>query len=910
MSGCPGETELLDLVSGQLGAAQSDEIHAHVSGCPSCERMVAELARDTPGDVDPLVSAEPRELKPGESIGHYVVLERLGAGGMGVVYAAFDPQLDRKVALKVLKSDVSSKDAADQSARLLGEAQALARLSHPNVVTVYEARALAGRVWLAMELVEGTTLARWLREAQEPRTREQIVEVFVRAGMGLQAAHEAGIVHRDFKPENVLIGDDGRVRVTDFGLARRGIESEATPSGPPAGLSPTRARSRRSTITGALMGTPAYMAPEQWEGKPADARSDQFSFCVSLWEALTGVRPFAAERLQDLPEAMKRGVGPAARGQRIPKRWRRLLLRGLAANPDHRHATIGSLLHELQRDPVAPFRKPIAVFAALALLVVGVLVGGRNRSAGDDREKLCSGAEAKLIGAWDPARKTQVHAALGSAGEAWRGVEHALDAYAAKWAEMHTEACRATRVRGEQSEAMLDLRVSCLERRARDLTALTGLFLRKGALVAADAAQAAYALPHLRECAETDALAQQVKRPDDPAVRARIVEVEQDVSEVRALISAGNYVAGRDRAEAAVEKARTVPHAPTRAEVLYQLGLVKMRTGEAPQAEQALLESAWEAQAGKADRLAARARIDLVFVVGELAGRAAEASNLTAREARAALERFGGDEDLESILESNVAGVLTAQDLCEQALPHLRKALALADRAYEPDDPQRARILNNLGNTVRCVGDLDAALARHREALQLRERVLGPDHPDVAVSLTNIGNVLFSKGDFAGALPYYRRTLEVRQRTLGPASPLIAGAILNLGVDLISMGKNGEGRDHALRALKIYEEGLGKESPRLILPLSILGHVEVDLGVPREARRHLERALRLLGSREDDQTALARFNLARAMRGERGDEQRARDLALEARRYYERRRDARKTELDAIDEWLKGPRSM
>jgi tetratricopeptide (TPR) repeat protein len=335
-----------------------------------------------------------------------------------------------------------------------------------------------------------------------------------------------------------------------------------------------------------------------------------------------------------------------------------------------------------------------------------------------------------------------------------------------------------------------------------------------------------------------------------------------------------------------------------------------MRKGDAPQAERALREAAWAAEAGRHDRMVARARIDLVYTVGELAGRASEATLTALPEARAALDRFGSDADLESSFESVHAGLLTSQDLCEQALPHLQKSLALADRAYESCDPRRALILNNLGNTLRCVGDLDGALARHQEALEMRERTFGPNHPEVAISLNAIGNVYFSKGDFAAALPYHRRTLEVRERAFGPASTMVAGAVYNVGVDLISLGRNAEGRDHALRALQIYEASLGKDSPRLVLPLSALGHVEVDLGEPQEARRYLERALQLLGDRDDDKAAMARFNLARALRGEHREESRARELAISAREYYSRRKQARKTELDTIDEWLRGPRAM
>ena len=208
------------------------------------------------------------------------------------------------------------------------------------------------------------------------------------------------------------------------------------------------------------------------------------------------------------------------------------------------------------------------------------------------------------------------------------------------------------------------------------------------------------------------------------------------------------------------------------------------------------------------------------------------------------------------------------------------------------------------------MGDIDGALARHREALKLREQTFGPTHPEVALSLNSIGNMYFFKNDFAGALTWYERVLAVREASLGADSSLVASALYNLGIDLISLHRNLEGREKVAKALALYETSLGKDSPRLVLALTALGHVEVDLGAPAEARRHLERALAILGAREDDMTALTRFNLARAVRGEHGDERRARELALESKRYYERRKDANKTLLEQIDDWLKGPRSM
>ncbi|HEY8379437.1 MAG TPA: serine/threonine-protein kinase, partial [Nannocystis sp.] len=286
------------------------------------------------------------ELKIGTVVGRYVIVEKVGAGAMGVVFAAYDPELNRKIALKFLHMRGSANLQA--RARLLREAKSLARLSHPNVVAVHDVGTYGDHVFLAMEFVAGRTLTAWLKE--QPRRWPEIVDVLSHAGEGLAAAHDAGIVHRDFKPDNVLIGDDGRVRVLDFGLARAAADADPTSAASDAraalvSASVSASRSRESeheellvTRTGALVGTPAYMSPEQHLGQPADALSDQFSFCVTLYQALYGVRPFSGTRLSALAYQIIQGkVEPPPAGARVPAWLRRVIVRGLSISPEQRH---------------------------------------------------------------------------------------------------------------------------------------------------------------------------------------------------------------------------------------------------------------------------------------------------------------------------------------------------------------------------------------------------------------------------------------------------------------------------------------------------------------------------------------------------------------------------------------------
>jgi serine/threonine protein kinase len=287
-------------------------------------------------------AAPPRAL-----VGRYLLGPVLGRGGMSIVHAAHDPQLDRKVALKLLPR---REDGPVAQARLLREAQALARLSHPNVVAVHDVGTTGERLYLAMELVVGRTLDEWM--AAVTRSWGQVLDAFVPAGEGLVAAHAVGLVHRDFKPSNVMIGDDGRVRVLDFGLARAEHDPDPELEACAAVAEPgeTDVLSTPLTRTGAVVGTPGYMAPEQWRGDPPDARTDQFSYCVSLWEALYGEPPFGRGSIPRLADRVLRGDVRAVTSSDVPAWLERIVRRGLAVEPTQRWPSMRALLDAIESD--------------------------------------------------------------------------------------------------------------------------------------------------------------------------------------------------------------------------------------------------------------------------------------------------------------------------------------------------------------------------------------------------------------------------------------------------------------------------------------------------------------------------------------------------------------------------------
>ncbi|HWB77777.1 MAG TPA: protein kinase [Nannocystaceae bacterium] len=325
------------------------------------------------GDVliDRIALAEAQKRLLGRAapvrIGRYLILERIGKGGMGEVCSAYDPELDRKVAIKLLRSDLGLDPGA--RARLLREARALARLSHPNVVAVHDAGVIGRDVFVVMELVNGQTLAAFLRTA--PKDWRSIRDLLVQAGRGVVAAHEAGIVHRDFKASNVLVSrDDGqlRVRVLDFGLARTSAIDEVPSSGSAPAIEPLLTR------TGIVMGTPAYMAPEQILGSDVGAAADQFAFCVTLFEALYQLRPFPEQDIVARLHAIQAGrVAPPPAAASVPAWLHRTILRGLAADPSQRFASMRALLDELQLDRRKRRRGLVVTLVAVVVAVIVAL---------------------------------------------------------------------------------------------------------------------------------------------------------------------------------------------------------------------------------------------------------------------------------------------------------------------------------------------------------------------------------------------------------------------------------------------------------------------------------------------------------------------------------------------------------
>lgn len=889
-------------------------------------------------------------LERGMAVGRYLILDRVGEGGMGVVYSAHDPELDRKVALKLLRPDRTGAAAEEHRVRLQREAQAIARLSHPNVVAVYDTGTFGDQVFVAMELLEGRTLRRWLQE-EKPSWRE-IVGVFLAAGRGLAAAHAAGLVHRDFKPDNVLLGHDGRVRVVDFGLARPVGEPGAGTGNTPVEGSPIPSSSVLGTpLTqwGAALGTPSYMAPEQLRGEAADARSDQFSFCVSLWEALYGERPFAGNSPREVAEAVARGaVRDEPAGSRVPGRIRQALLRGLAADPDRRFPGMAELLQELERDPSAVRRRWLA--AAAVVLVTGAVFSSLGYFQAH-RAQLCSGGEEALAGVWDAGRKRAVRSAFLATGlpfaeGVWSAVERQIDGYTGDWVATRRGACEATRVRGEQSEDLLDRKMFCLDQRLREVQALTDLFARADAKVVEKAADAVAGLGDLSRCTQPAALLEKVPPPGDPAVRARIRAVQADLAAAAALYRSGKSREALPRAEAVSRQALAVPYPPLQAEALSLLGGVHLNLGELKASEEELHQALWAADRARDDLLKAECWRELVYNVGYRQARFDEARRL-ARHAEAAIARAGGDLKAEAALARTEATLAGIQGDYAGSIRQLEKARALAQR-IDPRQPDY-RILANLGGLYRDMGDFERAQPLLRRAVDLAERKLGPSHPHMAGICFNLGLCLSDLGQYEEAARPLERALAIREQLLGPDHPDVAGALIGVGSNWTARGDPARGHalleralaiyearepktpdgwamahhqlgeaDHGLQryeealeherqAIRLMEEVLGPDSDYLLDPLESVGGIYLDQGRPALAIPPLERAVKIYDQQPPTLarwSSRTRFALAQALWAAGGDRERARALARQAYESYQKFGARGQDNRAQVESWL------
>ncbi|HEY5920313.1 MAG TPA: serine/threonine-protein kinase, partial [Kofleriaceae bacterium] len=440
---CPEHDEIDAFVARRLRPDQAVALEAHFDQCNECRRLVFALAPEETPRSD------------AHRIGRYVVMRQLGEGAMGIVYAARDPALRRDVAIKLLRGG-PSPPRPDAAVRLRREAQGLARLAHPHVVSIFDVGTQDDEVYLAMELIDGVSLATWLAERQ--RTWREIVQILLQAAEGLAVANAAGLVHRDIKPQNVMVTSDCRAKVVDFGLAHH---AGAARTSSPEDFDDVAAR---LTATGVVVGTPAYSAPEVLDGQLGDPRSDVFSFCVMAYEALYGRRPYEATTVVALREQMRSGL-ELGRTPRLPAVLRRMLAAGLRADPAARPPTIGALLPALRSALVPRGKIALGIGAGLVLIAGASII--TVRVAGSPAADPCALSPTRTP-AMTAQQEQKIRAAFAASKRPYAefAAEHvikSLRAVPARWADTRRASCVATKVRGEQSDELFDLRAACLD---------------------------------------------------------------------------------------------------------------------------------------------------------------------------------------------------------------------------------------------------------------------------------------------------------------------------------------------------------------------------------------------------------------------------------------------------------------
>jgi tetratricopeptide (TPR) repeat protein/predicted Ser/Thr protein kinase len=787
------------------------------------------LGCDTQVRVDMVAAKLFGKSSPPTTIGGYTVLREIGAGGMGVVYVAYDERLDRRIAIKVLRGTPNNETAR---LRLQREAQAMARLAHPNVVAVHEVETYAGGLFLAMEFVDGQNLREWL--AIERRGWREILTMFRQAGAGLAAAHEAGIVHRDFKPDNVLVGIGGRPRVADFGLAHEVIDIATDV--PERGDS-AEAPNPRLTRTGAIVGSPAYMAPEQFRGNPTDARSDQFAFCVTLWEALYGSRPFAGENIEALFEAVIGGrvqAPPPDAG--VPAWIHRAVLRGIALEPADRHPSMQALLDVLADDPTYRRRRRWTA-AGVAALLLGGAWGLMAMS--DEAPRVCVGMDEKLVGVWDDDVRAELKDGFESAGAGTRfaAVEATLDDYRAAWIGMRTEACEATQ-RGEQSSGLLDLRMACLDERLGYLRAMVGVLAEPDDTLVVDQARALSAnLPTLATCADAEALLAAEPLPEDPDDANEARRLRADMQEVFALEIAGKYEDAKTRAERIVADAEALGHEATLAWAWLRLGSVQRHLGELEQAEHNL-ERAYALALGLGlHEVSATASMLLIFVVGAELGRYEDGMRWGVH--AEPLARADGSPEAPVGVHLNLGIVALEAGHYDDARGYFERSLKVAEQVLPEDHPDRIALLEDLGIVATRQADYELARDYGERVLEIRQRKFGDDHRDVGFALSNLGMIAALEGKHALASSHFEKALHIFEATLGPDHPQVAVGLLNLGLALQGAGDLELAREPMEQARSLFTKTLGSDHVNVAVTIYSLGTLELKVG-------NLDRAAELL----------------------------------------------------------------
>lgn len=819
---------------------------------------------------------------PPELSDRFRVVGTLGRGGVGVVYRGWDEELGRPVAIKFLRPDrpnARPKDPQDLATRLRRESMALAALSHPNVVAVYDVVEGTDGVGIVMELVEGDDLRTWLRASN--RSTSEILDVFIQAGRGLEAAHAEGFVHRDFKPGNVMVGTDGRVRVLDFGLARLVAAHPSVVTrhtGRHMVLSPSINADGLLTERGAVMGTPAYMAPEQMAGQPLDARTDQFSFCVALFEALAGDRPFEGRDLTKRRRAIAAGPPELTSATR---RLREAIRTGLALDPDQRHPSMRQLIDVLEGE-----QRPATKWwwaAGLGALGIAAAFGITSRQP----PATCPAVDPSQV--WTETRREELQASFMAvetayAADAWTKASAALETYAEGWSRERDQVCTAT----PRDPA----RLACLDDVQSRFEATLELFGSADGDVVENAVAVMQSLPEPADC--------------DPS------QSELDNSELRPLYAraraeadAGRYDVALELSSSLLERALASNNGAYEALGLWLKGSIKEELGAYDESIDALEDAYFVSVRVGARKTAVYAALDAAGAAG-MGARRAEEGRKWLRHARTQIDRLD-DPRLATAKAVSIDGSIDmfAGDT-ETGLEKLERAHTLFVELHGNEAVETVNVLNNLGLAYQEMGRLDEALERHNRARELFTKINGPDHPSTANARHALAGCQASLGQHKQAVENYSAVKDLWEQELGPGHPRVAMIHYNIGHVQQAAGENEAALAAYSRAIELLEPAIGADHVNTAMAVHNTGSVHHELKNLDKAQEYLERSLAVFESAEVHPLYLAinRYELATVLHDRGIDPERVEDLIRSSAAQMANGGRFEKKELEGIKEWI------
>ncbi|MCP4467663.1 MAG: serine/threonine protein kinase [Halieaceae bacterium] len=786
------------------------ELEAHIDECTECRRLAAMIARlglvgsEAESGGDTAAALDPEFLGVGTTLGRYVVRGAIGVGGMGVVLEAYDSQLDRTVALKLVRRLGNSSIGQQSRQRVLKEAKAMARLAHPNVVAIHELVEIGDELLIAMEHVVGADLSSWLSES--PRSEDERLQVMLQAGRGLAAAHDAGVIHRDIKPTNILVGTDGRVRVTDFGLAIiDGVSSDA----------------------GTFIGTRAYAAPECAQ-RPPDASSDQYSFALTTWELLYGSSPVVTER---------------GRVSFIAVALRRAMLE----EPDQRYSSMAQLVAALEPPRKKPNRRAVLGLSGVAVVasIVAVVMLARG---GKPSLQYCTPDNTKFAEVWSPqARAAWILNLDALAGDGARPLAKLIDAKWESWKEAGVAACEAKPHRSDGESGSTE----CLAAIARQLAAVT-----QHAASAEHLDKISIAIeqvPDARACLDAPPQKQVDLEPESLAIRKEIIA---GLDEVSAMSWLGQYQEAREHVEKALVRVPVGDEA-LRGALLYRGADLAARMGDpgaaVPQLQEALLI------AERASNDVARLNV-MILLLGmyEESGKLKEAMAL-ATVAEAAAQRVLPDSNRATRLANMLGAIAYDAGDFGKAERHYREVLALThERFPNAEDPELAGALTNLGMAVHAQGRNAEAIEIERQALAMFEATLGPHHDNTALPVSLLGDIALEERRLDDASELYQRVIDIRVVAFGPEHPFLSEPVLGLARVLIERKQHSLAFSHLERARALAAQIDTKHPLTAVCDY----YIAMDLhrrGKSREAASTLGRASEVF---QDSGIALAEAHLS------------------------------------------------